>query len=715
MSTPHRLDACGDPLPSGVVQRLGVRRLKHTLRMGNDRAEAACFSPDGRLLAVYAEEDERISLWSVPDGRLVRMLDAYPASRFHPLTFTPDGRWLFTNSTGCPVVWEAGTWAEVVKPYGRQPAGWRYLPPEGDAGLSPESRRLRQLVARLCPARVILSLASSGAYLVTSNEERQRQAGEIRLEVWRVADGERTAEVVLGPLDVHGFPVDPVVSPDGRWLSASMHGDPVQIQDSRLSPNEQLLLARVAGTQQSYRLWRRVVWDLAGVGDPVDVLTSLYPILGSWFSPDGRLLLVSNLMEGLHVWDCAARRFLWKANGGQSYSVGLAEGRVAVPLGNKVAVFELATGETLATVPVPADLRVDSVALSAGPAALLAVVATNGLIELRDVETGREVTPLERLPHPVEAVAFTPDGRSLATVGRPLAVLWDLPSGRPVARARAEETVRSPASVRAAGGVLSLLSWHRGLCVYDWTTGQLRARVPAEDVLQGGSWPERDLGVVCIGKPDYSRPINPASVCEIRRLSTGEVLVQRSLKVLAIALAPGGMLAIAGGRTVRLFDLELRQLRAWPSPFPVRSRRTWAAVELAFSPDGSLLALGVRCGGQVGVASWDVRGGNELGRASWPAPDLPGVPDCGTDHALRLGFGAGAALAAVLHEEDDESGPDRCSLHAHEGRTGAEIAVIDLERDPVFDWAFSPDGQALAVTRDNTVEIWALEPSGLPA
>jgi WD40 repeat protein len=708
MSTTQRLDACGDPLPPGAVQRLGVRRLKHTLRMGNDRAESACFSPDGRLLAVHAEEDDRISLWSVPDGRLVRMLDAYPASRFHPLTFTPDGRWLITNNS-CPLVWEAGTWAEVIKPYGLKPATWRFLPPEGAAGLSPESRRLRQLVARLCPSRAILSLASSGDYMVTTNEEQQRRAGDSRLEVWRVADGERTAEVVLGPSEVHGFAVDPVVSPDGRRLSACMQGDPIRIQDGRLSPNEQLLFARVADPQQPYRPWRRMVWDLAGASDPVDVLTSLYPILGSWFSPDGRLLLVSDLRKGLRVWDCAARRFLWKANGGRSYSVGLAEGRVAVPLQNEVAVFDLATGERHATVPAPADLRVDSVALSAGPPALLAVVAANGLIELRDVETGREVTLLERLPYPVEAVAFTPDGRSLATVGRPLAVLWDLPSGRPVARARVEEMVRSNASVRVAGGSLSLLGWRGGLCVYDWANGQLRAGVPAEDALLGGAWPERDLGVVCVGKPDYSRPINPANSCEVRRLSTGEVLVRRSLKVLAVALAPAGMLAVAGGRTVRLFDLELRQVRAWPSPFPIRSLRRWAAVEVAYSPDGERLVLGVRSGGQVGVASWDVRGGNELGRASWPAPDLPGVPECGTGRALRLGFAAGGALAAVLHEEDDEAGPHRCSLHVHDGRTGAAIAVIDLERDPVFDWAFSPDGQALAGTRDNTVEIWGLD------
>jgi WD40 repeat protein len=679
------------------------------MRMGNDRAEAACFSPDGRLLAVHAEEDDRISLWSVPDGRPVRMLDAYPASRFHPLAFTPDGRWLITNATGCPVVWEAGTWAEIVKPYGLKPATWRFLPPEGAGGVSPESCRLRQLVARLCPSRAILSLASSGDYLVTSNEEQQRRAGDSRLEVWRVADGERTAEVALGPSEVYGFAVDPVVSPDGRWLSACMQGDSIRLQEGCLSPNEWRLISGVAGMPQTYRPWRRLVWDLAGAGNHVEVLTYLYPILGSRFSQDGPLLLVSDQTGVLRVWDCAARRFLWKANGGRSYSVGLAEGRVAVPLQNEVAVFDLATGERHATVPVPADLRVDSVALFAGPPALLAVVAANGLVELRDVETGREVTPLERLPHTIESVAFTPDGRSLATVGQPLAVLWDLPSGRPVARARVEATVRSPASVRVVGGALSLLGWHRGLFIYDWATGQLRARTPAENALLGGAWPERDLGVVCIGKPDYSRPINPANTCEVRRLSTGEVLVRRSLKTLAVALAPGGMLAVAGGRTVRLFDLELRQVRAWLSPFPVRSPRTWAAVELAFSLDGGRLALGVRSGRQVGVASWDVHGGNERGRAQWPTPDLPGVPDCGTGRALRLGFGAGGALAAVLQMQADETGPPRCSLHVHDGRTGAEIAVIDLEREPVSDWAFSPEGQRLAVTRDNTVEIWGFD------
>src|SRR5262249_56981918 len=137
-----------------------------------------------------------------------------------------------------------------------------------------------------------------------------------------------------------------------------------------------------------------------------------------------------------------------------------------------------------------------------------------------------------------------------------------------MARTRVEETVRSPASVRAAGGTLSLLGYRGGLCVYDWATGRLQAGVPAEDALLGGSWPERDLGVVCIGKPDYSQPINPSNVCEIRRLSTGEVLVRRSLKGLAVALAPGGPLGVAGLGPIALLDLGLRHVRSCASASP---------------------------------------------------------------------------------------------------------------------------------------------------
>ncbi len=138
-----------------------------------------------------------------------------------------------------------------------------------------------------------------------------------------------------------------------------------------------------------------------------------------------------------------------------------------------------------------------------------------------------------------------------------------------------------------------------------------------------------------------------------------------------------------------VFDLATGETHA---TVPVPADLRVDSVALSAAPPARL-ALGVRSGGQVGVASWDVRGGNELGRASWPAPNLPGVPDCGTGRAFRLGFAAGGALAAVLHEADDEAGPPRCSLHVHDGRSGAGIAVIDLDRDPVSDWAFSADGR----------------------
>jgi WD40 repeat protein len=181
------------------------------------------------------------------------------------------------------------------------------------------------------------------------------------------------------------------------------------------------------------------------------------------------------------------------------------------------------------------------------------------------------------------------------------------------------------------------------------------------------------------------------------------------MEVYALAIAPGGEMAVLeGGRTVRLLDSDLREVRCWPSPFPVESPQTWAAIELTFSADGRRLALGVRSGGRVGVVTWEVQGGETLAQTSWAAPDLPGVPDCGTRWALRLGFAADGARAAVLHKEEGETDCPPCSLTVHDGRTGAQLATIDHGQDPLNDWQFSPDGRTLAVGRDNTVEIWDL-------
>src|SRR5438034_699390 len=88
------VDRYGDELPSGAVARLGTSRLRHDVRAGNSGINSLAFSPEGKVLAAAGREDGRISLWEIPGGRLLRMLEQKASVRISGVSFSPDGKML---------------------------------------------------------------------------------------------------------------------------------------------------------------------------------------------------------------------------------------------------------------------------------------------------------------------------------------------------------------------------------------------------------------------------------------------------------------------------------------------------------------------------------------------------------------------------------------------------------------------------------------------
>lgn len=67
------VDQYGDPLPKGVVARIGTNRLWHEPKESEEGINAVVFSPDGSIIAALGA-DGAVTTWEVPSGRLLHRI-----------------------------------------------------------------------------------------------------------------------------------------------------------------------------------------------------------------------------------------------------------------------------------------------------------------------------------------------------------------------------------------------------------------------------------------------------------------------------------------------------------------------------------------------------------------------------------------------------------------------------------------------------------------
>lgn len=152
------------------------------------------------------------------------------------------------------------------------------------------------------------------------------------------------------------------------------------------------------------------------------------------FTPDGtRLAGDDNL--GVGTWDVAARRprgFRDKGAGGPGTLVYSPDGRwlASADAAGSVRLWDAATGDVAARWPGHAS-GVTSVSFAPGGRRLATVSSRDPEVRIWDVPSGRPVRALRHRGFVPWAVAFSPDGRTVAAAGeRGLIVLWEAASGR---------------------------------------------------------------------------------------------------------------------------------------------------------------------------------------------------------------------------------------------------------------------------------------------
>lgn len=117
-----RLDCLDNPLPPGVLARLGTGRLQHL----DDAVNFVAFCGDGKAV-VSASDDSPLRLWEVETGKEIRQFNGHGRAILS-LSVSPDGKTIASSGSDDTIrIWDTATGKELrrfrfkVDPLGLSP------------------------------------------------------------------------------------------------------------------------------------------------------------------------------------------------------------------------------------------------------------------------------------------------------------------------------------------------------------------------------------------------------------------------------------------------------------------------------------------------------------------------------------------------------------------------------------------------------------------
>jgi eukaryotic-like serine/threonine-protein kinase len=427
---------------------------------GLPRYGEACFSPDGRLLAVAPLFDQKVLVFEAASGRQTAILKGDALSA-RGLSWGAEGRTLARPDTTSFVVWEVADGALPL--CHRDPR----RPPVEEVVLLPDSHVLAATADGAVRVwdRGLLGPGSSCSPREPFEPARQTADGGLLVTAVLTPDGSLLATQFNGAvllLDAGGrlvskFPFPDAdgltglaVSPDGKVVATAgrrldLPGT-VRLWEARTGRDLGTLTGH-AGTVAAVTFspdGRRLVtggqdhtariWD-AATGREMQVLRGHEsPVLAVGFSPDGRRVVSGSGDGTMKIWDAGSGRETHALQGhtqGVTCAVFSPDGRRVASGGGEqgVRLWDAETGQEVA---VLAGDAAGVRALAFAPDGLRLAVAAGEAGRVYDTVTGEETMALRwRAPYlGMVSLAFSPDGETLVGVSESTGLIsWHAPRG----------------------------------------------------------------------------------------------------------------------------------------------------------------------------------------------------------------------------------------------------------------------------------------------